>query len=390
MSAVPADRRPQDTGDANTAPYNLAARVFGARRSGSVAALAPEAGAASGAAVVRNASPTVSLTGAPTVRVGTFSALNDSNFRLLYFGNILQFGSMQMQLLVRGFLVFQLTGSFAALGTMALANAVHGLIFSPIGGVVADRAPKKTVTQFAQAYNIGNAAVLAILAGVFFVLHLAFWHLFLGAALQGGVNSVMMPARQSIISDLVGRERLMNAIALNTSGQNLMQLIGPALGGFLIALVSPAAVFATMAAMYALAATFTMRLPKHQLYEFVAVPGVGRGRVPRSRGAGALKDLVDGMKYVAKDRVIRMLMIVNFMIVLVAMPYTMLLPGFVKEVLHKGAREQGLMVALSGVGALVGSLVVASGSEHGRGKYMIAWGALLGCALVAFAISTNY
>src|SRR6185436_13276307 len=141
------------------------------------------------------------------------------------FGNVLQFGSMQMQLLVRGVLVFQLTGSFAALGTMALANAIPGLLFAPIGGVIADRAPKKTVIQLAQLYNVGNAAILAVLAAGFFGLHLAFWHLFLSAFLQGGINSMMMPSRQSIISDLVGRERLMNAVALNTSGQNLMQLV---------------------------------------------------------------------------------------------------------------------------------------------------------------------
>src|SRR5437868_543716 len=87
----------------------------------------------------------------------TFDSLHDSNFRQLYFGNILQFGSMQMQLVVRGWLVFHLTGSFAALGTMSLANAIPGLLFSPVGGVIADRAPKKTVIQLAQMYNVLNA-----------------------------------------------------------------------------------------------------------------------------------------------------------------------------------------------------------------------------------------
>ena len=105
---------------------------------------------------------------APTRNQGllkrTFSALGDANFRLLYVGNIMQFGSMQMQLVVRGWLVFHLTGSFAALGTMSLANAIPGLIFSPVGGVAADRLPKKTVIQAAQLFNVFNAAALAILA----------------------------------------------------------------------------------------------------------------------------------------------------------------------------------------------------------------------------------
>lgn len=317
----------------------------------------------------------------------TFSSLEDSNFRLLYFGNTLQFGSMQMQLLVRGYLVFHLTGSFAALGTMALANAIPGLLLAPVGGVVADRAPKKTIIQFAQGYNAINAAVLAVLAAGMFGLELQFWHLFLSALLQGGVNSIMMPSRQSIISDLVPAERLTNAVAINTSGQNLMQLIGPGLGGLLISLWSPSAVFWLMAAMYGLAVTFTMRIPAHPLYAYDR----GAAQAPRGRrGSGSVKDLVGGLQYVARDPVVRLLILVNFLIVVVAMPYTMLLPGFVREVLDRGAGAQGLLMAVSGVGAITGSLFVASMSSRGRGRMMIVWGAVLGIGLVAFAASTNF
>lgn len=109
----------------------------------------------------------------------TFGALEDRNFQMLYMGNLAQFGSMQMQQVVRGWRVFNLTGSFAALGTMALANAVPSLLVSPIGGVVADRATKKTVIQLAQGYNAANAAVLAILA--------AGW--FGGCTLSSGISS---------------------------------------------------------------------------------------------------------------------------------------------------------------------------------------------------------
>ncbi|MBX7110818.1 MAG: MFS transporter [Dehalococcoidia bacterium] len=318
----------------------------------------------------------------------TFSSLQDSNFRLLYFGNTLQFGSMQMQLLVRGYLVFDLTGSFAALGTMALANAIPGLLLAPVGGVVADRAPKKTVIQFAQAYNAINAAVLAILAAGLFGLELQFWHLFLSALLQGGVNSIMMPSRQSIISDLVPAERLTNAVAINTSGQNLMQLIGPGLGGLLISLWSPSAVFWLMGAMYALAVTFTMRIPARPLYAFERQPA--RAATKGRRGSGSMKELVGGLRYVAQDPVVRLLILVNFLIVVVAMPYTMLLPGFVREVLGRGAGAQGLLMAVSGVGAIAGSLFVASMSGHGRGRMMIVWGAVLGIGLVGFAASTSF
>jgi MFS family permease len=315
----------------------------------------------------------------------TFSALQDSNFRLLYIGNVLQFGSMQMQLLVRGVLVFDLTGSFAALGTISLANAIPGLLLAPVGGVVADRAPKKTVIQLAQLFNAVNAVVLAVLAAGLFGFELAFWHLFASALLQGGVNSIMMPSRQSIISDLVGPERLMNAVAINTSGQNVMQLVGPGLGGLLIAGWDASIVFWLMALMYGLAVLFTMRLPARPLFAYAGERVATRGR----RGAGSVRDLVAGMKYVASDRVVRLLILVNFMIVIVAMPYTMLLPGFVREVLDRGPGVQGLLMSVSGLGAIAGSLFVASLAPHRRGRLMIIWGAVLGAALVAFAISTN-
>ncbi len=333
-----------------------------------------------------------------------FSAMSDPNFRLLYFGNMLQFGSQQMQLLVRGYLVFQLTGSFALLGTMALANAIPGVLLAPIGGLLADRAPKKTVIQLAQLFNAVNAAVLAFLAMGFFGFHLAFWHLFVSSFLQGGINSLMMPSRQSIISDLVGPKKLMNAIGINASGQTLMQLFGPAIGGFLIKFLAPDAVFWTMAGMYLLAVTFTMRLPARPLYSFADQRAVldaareragkgargGRGHGGGGGRGGSFRDLADGMVYVWRDPVIRSLIGVNFLIVVVAMPYTMLLPGFVQAVLHKGGFEQGMLQTVQGVGAVVGSLIVASGTDRGRGRMMIFWGALLGVSLVMFAASSNY
>ena len=317
-----------------------------------------------------------------------FSAMADRNFRLLYLGNMLQFGSQQMQLLVRGYLVYQLTGSFALLGTMALANAVPGLLLSPVGGILADRAPKKTVIQFAQGFNALNAAGLALLAWGGLGVELHFWHLFASSFLQGGVNSLMMPARQSIISDLVGPKKLMNAIGINSSGQTLMQLFGPAAGGFLIKFLAPSAVFWTMAAMYALAVTFTMRLPAHPLYQYDRHAGGAPTR--RRRRHGSLSDIADGMVYVWREPVLRGLIGVNFLIVIVAMPYTMLLAGFVESVLHKGGFELGMLQAVQGVGAVAGSFIIASSAGRRRGRAMILWGAFLGVTLVAFAASSNY
>lgn len=322
-------------------------------------------------------------------RIG--SAMRDPHYRNFYIGNVMQFGSMNMQLVVRGWLVFHITGSFAALGTMALANAIPTLIFSPIGGVVADRMPKKTIIQAGQIYNAVNAALLAILAAGWFGLHLEFWHLFLSAFLQGIVNSVMQPSRQSFISDIVPRDRLTNAIGLNATAQTFMQLTAPGLAGFMIAAYSPAIVFWMMAAMYVVAVAFTMRLPRHPLYAFVRGAGAGHaGGGGHGRPPSGLSDLVDGMKYVANDPTIRTVIAVNFLIVIVAMPYTMLLPGFVQSILHRGAFEQGVLQSMQGVGALGGAVFVASAAARGRGRMFLVCGALLGVGILAFALSTNY
>lgn len=321
----------------------------------------------------------------------TFGALEDANFRLLYLGNLAQFGSMQMQQVVRGWLVFHLTGSFAALGTMALANAVPSLLVSPIGGVVADRATKKTVIQLAQGYNAVNAALLAILAAGWFGLQLEFWHLFLSAFLQGTVNSIMQPSRQAMISDLIPRERLMNAIGINSSGQTFMQLVGPGIAGFLISARSPAVVFAVMAGMYAVAMAFTMRLPRNPLYSFTRSDAgvfVGHGRAPR--GGRGLADMVEGVRYLARDRRIRFVLVANFLIVTVSLPYTQLLPGFVTAVLKRGAFDLGILQSVQGFGALAGAVFVASAASKGRGRLLLGAGGLLGLAIVVFSISTIY
>ena len=325
--------------------------------------------------------------GAGTARgrfsIRSFRALSNPHFRLLFIGNVLQFGAMQMQLLVRGVLVFQLTGSFAALGVVSLANAVPMLMLSLVGGVLADRAPKKTIVQSAQLLNMLNAAVLALLAARGL---LGFEHLLISAVLQGGVNALMMPARQSLIPDIVGREGLMNAVALNTSGMTLMQLVGPGLGGALLSLMSPAAVFTAMAGLYLGAVTFTFRLPKQPVHAHAAAESGRHG----SRGGRGLRDLVDGVRYVVRDRTVRTIVWVNFLVVLVALPYTMMLPGFVHDVLQKGAAEQGILMSLSGVGAVAGSLVVGSLPDTGRGRLLLVNAVCLGLALVAFASSTNY
>ncbi len=308
----------------------------------------------------------------------TFDALHSRNFRLLLAGNTLQFTAMQMQNLIRGVLAFEITGSFTALGGIALATSLPGFLATPLGGVIADRVPKKTVIQIVQTFNALNAVVLALLA---WSGHLGYEHLAIASVLQGAVNSVMTASRHTIIQDMVGRDRLMNGISLNVSVQNLMQLIGPGLGGVLVAFTGATVTFWVMAGLYAGAVLFTLRLPK--------VPVDGPAEVSPSRGGG-FRDLIDGLRYVAHDPTIRTHILINFGIVLLATPYSQMLPGVVSEVLHRGAAEQGVLVGFSGAGALVGSLLIASYPPRNRGRLLLGIAMMLALGLVAFSVTTNY
>lgn len=324
--------------------------------------------------------PTAATAAAPPRRrllPNTFDALHSRNFRLLLAGNTLQFTAQQMQNLVRGVLAFEITGSFTALGGIALATSLPGFLATPLGGVIADRVPKKTVIQVVQTFNALNAVVLALLA---WSGQLGYEHLAIASVLQGAVNSVMTASRHTIIQDMVGRDRLMNGISLNVSVQNLMQLVGPGLGGVLVAYAGATVTFWVMAVLYAGAILFTLRLPK--------VPVDGPVEVTASRGG--FRDLIDGLKYVAHDPTIRTHILINFGIVLLATPYSQMLPGFVSEVLHRGAAEQGVLVGFSGAGALIGSLVVASYPPRNRGRLLLGIATMLALGLIAFSVTTNY
>lgn len=163
----------------------------------------------------------------------TFAAFADRNFRWFFaalFGN---FASMNMQMFVRGWLVFEITGSYEKLGWMTAVGGAVGMLAAPLGGVVADRVrQKKHVIQYCQAFN----AAITVVVGLLISLEsLAFEHLLAASALQGLAMNAMMPARQALTKDVVGVDRLTNAIALNTSGMNASRLLLPGLAGGMVA-----------------------------------------------------------------------------------------------------------------------------------------------------------
>ncbi len=337
----------------------------------------------------------------PSLR--TFEALNSRSFRWFFVAMLAQFSSMHMQMLVNPWLVFDITGSYARVGAIALASAIPGLILGFPGGVVADRAPKKIVVQIGQTVNAFGTLLIAVLLTLDM---LTFTHLMLVSALQGGVFAIMGPARQALIPEIVGPRRLSNAIGLNMAGMNVTRMGVPALGGFLLAFVGPVAVFYVMAALIFIAVFFLIPVQKHvptaedieeerilaaaagTLRTAPRTPGGGHGGHGGS-GARGLADIRDGIRYMAGDRVVMALLVINFFIVLMSMPYMQMLAGFVKEVLNGGPEQIGFLISMTGIGALIGSLVVASMPNRGRGKVFLISSLILGIALVGFVLSTS-
>ena len=297
------------------------------------------------------------------------------------FGN---FASMNIQMFVRGWLVFEITGSYEKLGWMTAAGGLVGLIAAPLGGVVADRVRQKT--HVIQVSGVCNMFVTLWVAWLIAEGSLLFEHLLIASILQGIIMNAMMPSRQALTKDVVGLDLMTNAIALSTSGMNTARLLLPGLAGGLVAAlgggdgnIDPAKwIYLLMSVLY-LFATLTMF----------------KVRVADNEGAGGpnlpiLLELKHGFDYVLRTPIIFMLLGTNFLMVFFSLTYFMLLPGFVKDVLDAGPDKLGMLISISGMGSLVGSLLVASLPNKRRARILLYGALMMGIALLGFAASTHY
>lgn len=328
-------------------------------------------------------------------RVRTFESIFEVPAFRWYLASMTgNWSAMQMQMIARGFLTYQITGSYAALGTVELANTGPRLIFALTGGVVADRSNRRTIAQVGQMVN---AVIAAGIAALLFLDMLAFGHLVIAAVLQAVANSFALPARQAMIPQIVGMKRLTNALALNVSMMSTLRLGAPALAGFLIAVTGASWVFTLMAILYVVA---TLAMFKVTLISQSDLLEVDSGRTPEDVSRvtpsrrNAIGDIRDALVYLWRIPVLRMLLIVDMFLGMLTFPYQRLLPGFVSDVLADNPDEtairMGILLTITGLGALGGSLVVASLPSRNRGKMVIVSVALFGLALLGFSASTVF
>ena len=317
---------------------------------------------------------------AAVTNLGTFDSLRVPAYRWFFFALIGQMSSANMQQVVRGYLVYLLTGSYAALGAIALANAVPGILLSLSGGTLADRVRQKK--HIVQAGQLGSAAIALAVALLLVADRLTFESLFIASACQGAVQALMMPARQAMIPEVVEPRRLMNAVALASAGQNSVRVFAPGLGGFVLALFAPRWVYFIMTACYLVAALCLMRVPasaRSELQSARAADAHGRDR--RSGG------IMEGLRYIAHDATLRTVLGVNIVLILCSMPYMFLLPGFVASELHGGPALLGMLFSAVGIGAVTAALGVASFPARRRGLMFLLSSGLQGVMLICFAAS---
>lgn len=305
----------------------------------------------------------------------TFSAFRHRNFRLYFSGQLISFTGTWMTTTAQGWLVYQLTGSKALLGIVAAAASAPMLVFATLGGWIADRYPKRFVIVCTQISSMLLSLAMAALVWTKIVQP---WQIIALAVLGGITMAFDMPARQSFVIEMTSREDLMNAISLNSSAFNCARIVGPSVAGLLMAHISIAACFLCdgLSFIPVIAGLLMMHLPKKETQ--IASSG------------GAIAQALDGFRYVWGHRRVLTILSLFTVVGVFGWSYSVLLPAFAHDVLHLGANGYGLLMAGSGVGALVAALGVASAGHMLPTRTMALGGVwIFSITLILFAYTRN-
>ena len=313
------------------------------------------------------------------MQLQTLSSLKNPLYRLFFGGLIGQMASMNMQMVARSFLAYELTGSEAILGTISLAGTMPMLLLSLYGGVIAERVQKKYIMIVGQAASgvVALCIALALTMGYISRDYPSSWLILVVASiLQGTIMGLMMPSRQAILAEIVDEKQLLNAISLNAMGMNFFRIMSPAIAGILIDKLGYEAVYFTMTGLYLMAVIFISFLP--------------RTSTIRIRKTNALMEIKEGFNYVVRETNILLILMFTLLGVILSFPYMMLLPVFAVDILKVGAGGMGVLVSASGMGAIIASLILASLPNKKRGLLLLIGTLVLGSALVGFAFSRSW
>lgn len=312
-------------------------------------------------------------------RSSTFAALEVPTYRLLWYGGVFSFLAVQMQVVARGALAYDLTGSNESLGIVMFWFGVPMLLFTPIGGVAADRFSKRRVILISQWMLILSSLFLAVVL-IFDVIE--FWMLPASSAVQAASFAFLGPSRMAFTTDLVGRRLLSNAVVLQQMSMNGTRVFGPALAGVLtsVAWFGYEGAYLSTALLTVAATLMTIRLP-----EGLPAPGKVTKR--------PMREFADGIGYVRANPQVALLLVVSLVVVMSAFPYVSFLASLSKDVFGFGADNTGygIMSGATAVGAVSASLFIASRSGGPNvWKLQAAAGAMFGAGLIVLSVTPTF
>ena len=304
----------------------------------------------------------------------TLRALRHRNFQLFFSGQLISLTGTWMQSVAQAWLVYSLTKSSLLLGAVGFASQIPVFLLAPLGGTVVDRVNRHRLIIATQTASMILAAILAWLTLTHRV-HVS--HIFILATLLGVVNAFDIPGRQAFLVDMVGKDHLMNAIALNSSMFNGARVVGPAVAAILVTKIGEGSCFAVNAVSYVAVIIGLL------LMNVRSVHGAGKN--------SPIEDIIEGFRWANKTKVIRSLLLLIGLVSLVGMPYTVLMPVFADKILHGGARALGILMGATGVGALLGALTLASKTGvKGLGRWVAITCAGFGVSIFLFSFSRMF
>jgi MFS family permease len=304
-----------------------------------------------------------------------FSALTYRNFRLFWFGQVISLTGTWMHSAAQGWLVLKITDSPFYLGLVSSVASMPVLFFTLAGGVIADRFSKKTILLTTQIILMFLALTLAILVSTKVV---TVWHVMFIAFFIGTVNAIDIPARQSFLIEMVGKNNLLNAIALNSAAFNGARTVGPAIAGMLIGYFGLAVCFYINALSF-LAAIIALLKMK---FENDGAEKIQRG--------GIKEEFIEGLKYLFSEPRIYSLIIAVGVISFFGFPYLVFLPVYARDILKTGPTGLGILMGVAGAGALTGAFGLAiRGNFTKKGLLLALSGIGFSLALLVFSLSTT-
>jgi MFS family permease len=307
--------------------------------------------------------------------VHPFAALKHRNFRLFWIGQIISLTGMWMHQAAQGWLVYTLTDSPFFLGLSGTAASAPILLFTLAGGVLVDRYSKRNIMLLSHAVLMFLAFTLAVLVVTGMV---AVWHVLLIAFLIGTVHAIEIPTRQAFLIELVGREDLLNAIALNSSAFHAARMVGPAIAGFIMGPLGLSSCF------------FINSLSFFSIIVALLKMRFAPGDIKATQKSGVIKEFKEGITYMLHHSTICVLLISVGIISFFGFPYISFIPVYARDILHTGQKGLGMLMGCAGAGAFSGAVILAiKGNTTRKGVLMALAGITFSTALLIFSLSTT-